>query len=194
MHNGLHYLCRGCNAVPFPDMQAQISVLEKKLKAQSSRVDTKFHALSNKVQNHEKMLQNRLPKRDEQPVEDIISDIIQEERKISDRRLNICVSNMRCTDDDAITFSTLCSQQLGLNESALFTCIISVKRMAGNSHHNNARRPPPLIVHLASADCKKDILKNAHKLSNFYEQGSTFKVFITHDLTPRQQAKKCPTR
>ena len=190
MHNGLHYLCRGCNVVPFPDLQAQISVLEKKLKAQSSRVDTKFSALTNKVQNHEKMLQNRLPKRDEQQVEDIISDIIQEERKISDRRLNICVFNMRCTDNDARNFSTLCSQQLGLNESAILACIISVKRMDGNSRHNNVRKPPPLIVRLSSADCKKDILKNAHKLSNFYEQGSTLKLFITHDLTPKQQAKK----
>ena len=142
----LHYLCRGCNVVPFQDLQAQISVLEKKLKAQSSRADTKFQALSNKVQNHEKMLQNRLPKRDEQPVEDIISDIIQEERKISDRRLNICVFNIRCTDNDARAFSTLCSQQLGLNESAIFDCIISVKRMGGGSRHNNVRRPPPLIV------------------------------------------------
>ena len=81
MQNGLHHLCRGCNVVLFPDLQTQITVLEKKLKAQSSRVDTKFSAHSTKAETHEKILQNRLPKRNEQPVEDIISDIIQEERK-----------------------------------------------------------------------------------------------------------------
>ena len=52
MDNSLQYLCKRCNVVPFPDLPAQISVLEKKFEAHSSVVDTKFCALSTKVEKH----------------------------------------------------------------------------------------------------------------------------------------------
>ena len=138
-------------------------------------------------------MQNKLVLGKDEPVEEVISDIIQEERTISDRRKNICVFNMRCTNNDARSFSALCSQQLGLDESALLHRIISVRRMNTvntKNRHNDVGRPGPLIIRFSSAECKSDILENAHKLSNFYDQGSILKIFTTHDLTPRQQAKK----
>ena len=105
--------------------------------------------------------------------------------------LNICVFNMRCTNDDSRSFSVLCLQKLSLDKSAVHHCIISVRRMKTNNRHNNVGRPGPLIIRFSWAECKSDLLnKNAHKLSNLYEQGSILKIFITHDLAQKQQAKK----
>ena len=81
----------------------------------SSGVDTKFSLLLAKFKVHEKKIQNNLLYRCEL-VEEIISDAIQEERRISDRKQNFYVFNMRHANDDARKFSALCSQQLGLNK------------------------------------------------------------------------------
>ena len=145
MHNSLNYLCKRFIVGHFPDLQAQISVSESKFEANSSGIDTKFSALSTKVEKHEKIMQNKLLDRNE-PVEEVISHIIQEKMRISDRMLNICVFNMRCTNDDSRSFSALCLQKLSLDKSAVHHCIISVRRMKANNRHNNVGRPGPLII------------------------------------------------
>ena len=49
--------------------------------------------------------------------------------------------------------------------------------------------PRSFFVRLSSFELKRNILENAHNLKNFYDIGSTLKVFITHDLTRRQQVE-----
>ena len=181
----LHYICKYCD-----DKNTLVKQLTSvgDLKAIISKVDDNVTQLTSTVEKHENMLQSKTALVNNSNVStadnESITAFIKEERLRFDKRGNLCVFNLQQSSDDLLKFRELCVNQLGLREHELCSSVLSTERV-GNSANDS--KPLPLIVRLSSFELKRNILKNAHKLKNFYDTGSTLKVFIAHDLTRKQQ-------
>ena len=181
----LHYICRYCD-----DKNTLVKQLTsiRDLKTTVSNVEDKVTQLTSTVDKHESMLQSQIAQVNNSEVgtadNENITAFIREERLRYDKRGNLCVFNLQQSSDDLRKFRELCINQLGLREHELFSDVLSAERV-GNIATDS--KPRPLIVRLSSVELKRNILKNAHKLKNFYDNGSTLKVFISHDLTRKQQ-------
>ena len=94
---------------------------------------------------------------------------------------------MQYTGNDAKRFSVICSNQLGLNESDTFRSIVETRRVGSDESSQKTR---PVIICFDSFVTKNNILKNAYKLRSFTETGSKLKVYISRDLTRKQQVQQ----
>ena len=181
----LHYICRYCD-----DKNTLVKQLTsiRDLKTTVSNVEDKVTQLTSTVDKHESMLQSQPAQVNNSEVgfadTEKITAFIREDRLRYDKRGNLCVFNLQQSSDDLRKFRELCINHLGLREHELFSDVLSAERV-GNIATDS--KPRPLIVRLSSVELKRNILKNAHKLKNFYDNGSTLKVFISHDLTRKQQ-------
>ena len=182
----MHFICIRCdNDNNIINELANV----REINAQYTMIDDKLTKLTSRVDTHESLMQALKKKPSDVQTADTesISELVKEEREKYERRLNVCVFNMKHTDDDAIRFSKICSNQLGLSELEIHSSIVNTKRVG---HNESSQKPSPLIVSFNSFAVKSNVLKNAYKLKSFLETGSTLKVFISSDLTRKQQTQR----
>ena len=151
--------------------------------------DDKLTNLTSRVDTHERLMHTlkKKPSVKQTPDTESISKLIKEEREKIEWRLNVCVFNMQHTDDDTKRFSEICSKQIALSESEIHNSIINTKRVG---HNESSQKPCPLIVSFDSIAVKSNVLRNSYTLISFVETGSTPKVFISSDLTSKQQTQR----
>ena len=189
--SNLHWFCDLCNSdrlmeefSNFRDFRVQHQKLEEKICNLSNRLN-KSEELIQKIDRQMSKSVN-LAQCSNDDVSNRISDIVKEELEIEKRKLNVCVSGLNCEPgtDDVLIFKKLCMDSLGLPQLASKD-IVSVRRVGQGPAQINGK-PSNLIVQLSSSQLKKDILMNSSKLK---DSASTRSIFISQDLTRRQQLK-----
>jgi len=124
---------------------------------------------------------------------DVINTFLDEEKERSKRRLNVILHNVEesSADDgqtrkeqDISTASSVFDKYMGVKPSILNAYRIGKKRNPGPGI-----RPRLLKLTLASEQDKALLLRNCTKLRNKDNPEDVKKVYVTPDLTPREQQK-----
>lgn len=112
-----------------------------------------------------------------------VQNMIRNEFELERKKTNVCVYGLN--EDNVKPDKELFSEILThLQVENIDENLLGFERV-GKKQDGKIR---PLIVKTPSAECKKDILKNAPKLKNLHRNTSGSKVYIAPDLTFEQRA------